>query len=144
MLALQKDARASVVELARSIGLSRSATQERMARLERGGAIGGYTVRRGNFTRGPRVRAFLTVRHADKGSCARLVPLLRGRPQFSAIHQLSGEIDLLIEAEAANTAEIDEMAEVIRVIPGVARVTTHIVLGAESGSGEAVGNGAAY
>ncbi len=131
MLALEKNARASVVEIARAIGLSRSATQARMARLERIGAIGGYTVRRGEVARGARVRAFLTVRHADRGNCARLLPLLRGRPQVVAIHQLSGKIDLLIEAEAGDVAGIDALAEEVRAITGVARVTIYVVLGAD-------------
>ncbi len=47
MLALlAENARQSVKELARRIGLSRSAAQERLARLERDGILAGYTIRR--------------------------------------------------------------------------------------------------
>ena len=42
--ALRRNARESLVGLARTVGLSRSATQERMRRLEREGIIRGYTV----------------------------------------------------------------------------------------------------
>ncbi len=41
---LRRNARESLVGLARSVGLSRSATQERMRRLEREGVIKAYTV----------------------------------------------------------------------------------------------------
>ncbi len=43
---LAENARQSVKELARRIGLSRSAAQERLARLERDGVLAGYTIRR--------------------------------------------------------------------------------------------------
>ncbi|WP_459178650.1 Lrp/AsnC family transcriptional regulator [Sinorhizobium meliloti] len=41
---LRRNARAPIVSLARHIGLSHSATQDRLARLEGSGAITGYTV----------------------------------------------------------------------------------------------------
>jgi Lrp/AsnC family transcriptional regulator, leucine-responsive regulatory protein len=68
LLALERDARASVVALAREIGLSRSATQERLGRLERSGAIAGYTVLRGRADGRARLNACLMIRHGQGGS----------------------------------------------------------------------------
>ena len=48
---LAENARQSVKELARRIGLSRSAAQERLARLERDGVLAGYTIRRNDRRR---------------------------------------------------------------------------------------------
>ena len=42
---LRRNARMPLVALARAVRLSRSAVQGRLARLERSGAIGGYTIR---------------------------------------------------------------------------------------------------
>ena len=42
---LRDNARTPIVTLAKAIGLSRSATQERLARLEKSGTIAGYTIR---------------------------------------------------------------------------------------------------
>jgi len=42
--ALERNSRASVVDLARRIGLSRSATQERLGKLESAGIIARYTI----------------------------------------------------------------------------------------------------
>jgi len=41
---LRRDARQPVVALARELNLSRSATQDRLARLQDTGVIGGFTV----------------------------------------------------------------------------------------------------
>src|SRR5579884_4248204 len=42
---LRENARAPVAELARSLGLSRTTVQSRLARLERSGVIAGYSVK---------------------------------------------------------------------------------------------------
>ena len=44
---LRRDARASIVRLARAIGLSRTATQARITRLLDEGVISGFTIREG-------------------------------------------------------------------------------------------------
>ncbi len=128
--ALEGNARASVVDLARRIGLSRSATQERLSRLERGGAIAGYTVRRGSITSRQRLHAWLLVRYADAVKCAHVIPLLRREPDVVAVFAVSGELDVLVEIEVDDAGQVDPLADRIRAIPGVARVTSHIVLAA--------------
>ncbi|MEC9311216.1 MAG: AsnC family transcriptional regulator, partial [Pseudomonadota bacterium] len=44
LTALSDDARRSVADLARDLGLARSTVQTRIDRLERSGAIAGYTL----------------------------------------------------------------------------------------------------
>jgi DNA-binding Lrp family transcriptional regulator len=56
---LEMDGRMSHARLARRVGRSRSAIQERIERLERMGHIAGYTIRRGN--RGSEVQAYILV-----------------------------------------------------------------------------------
>ena len=50
---LEMDGRMSHARLARRVGRSRSAIQERIERLERMGHITGYTIRRGNRSASP-------------------------------------------------------------------------------------------
>lgn len=128
--ALGRNSRASVVDLARQIGLSRSATQDRLARLERTGAIAGYTVRRGSISSRSRLHAWLLVRYKDAVKCAHIVPQLKREREVTAIYTLSGDPDVLVEVEADSTAELDTLADRLRAIPGIARVTSHIVLAA--------------
>ena len=44
---LRRDARRSIVALARDLNLSRSATQERLQKLQASGAIGAFTIVKG-------------------------------------------------------------------------------------------------
>lgn len=131
--ALGRNARASVVDLARRIGLSRSATQDRIARLERNGAIAGYTVRLGSTSSRPRLHAWLLVRYKDAVKCAHIVPQLRREREVTAVYTLSGDPDVLVEIEADDTGQLDALADRLRAIPGIARVTSHVVLAAHRG-----------
>lgn len=130
LAALDRNARASVVELARRIGLSRSATQDRLARLERSGAIAGYTVRRGSISARSRLHAWLLVRYKDAVKCAHIVPQLKREQGVIAVFTLSGDPDVLVEVEADDTSQLDVLADRLRAIPGIARVTSHLVLAA--------------
>lgn len=126
--ALERNARASVVDLARQIGLSRSATQERLARLERSGAILGYTVVRGAPSAGRRLRAWVMVRHRDGVKCASVVPPLKAISEVVSVHALAGDPDLLVEVSAIDAADLNRIADRIRALNGVGGASTHVVL----------------
>jgi DNA-binding Lrp family transcriptional regulator len=128
LLALKRNARASVVELARTIGLSRSATQERLGRLEREGVISGYTVRIEKHGSQPRIRAWLLIRHTKLGSCQRSIPFLRAIPEIRSAFSIAGDLDLLVEVDCADVGDLDRVRARVETMPGVANVATHIVL----------------
>jgi Lrp/AsnC family leucine-responsive transcriptional regulator len=73
--ALRRNARESLVGLARRVGLSRSATQERMRRLEREGVIKAYTVELAS-EHDPAVRAMIAVTFEPGFRCKHVVPRL--------------------------------------------------------------------
>lgn len=128
ILALERDARASVVTLAREIGLSRSATQERLGRLERDGAITGYTVLRGRTDGRVRLTACLMIRHGQGGNCTRSVPALKRIPEVRSIQALAGDPDLLVQVSAIDATDLGRIADTVRTLPGVGEVTPHVVL----------------
>ena len=128
LAALERNARASVVDLARRIGLSRSATQERLARLERTGAIAGYTIRRGAAPAGTRLRAWLMVRHAGDGDCTRVLGPLRRFPEVISVDALAGDPDLLVAVEVAGPTDLDRVTAAVKALPGIGTVSTHVVL----------------
>jgi DNA-binding Lrp family transcriptional regulator len=128
LLALERNARASVVALAREIGLSRSATQDRLARLEQSGAIAGYTVLRGRADVRARLNAWLMIRHGPGGTCARTTAPLKKIPEVKGVQALAGDPDLLVQVSALDAADLGRIADTIRALPGVGEVTTHVVL----------------
>ncbi len=123
---LKRDARAPVVALARDLGLSRSATQDRLAKLRASGAIAGFTVIEGKAQAAE--TAWLTVRFAPGYRCPQVVPKLKRVPAVETIHSVTGEIDLIVRLSAANVAGIEAARAAIAELPGIAEVATHVVL----------------
>jgi len=128
--ALRRNARESLVSLARSVGLSRSATQERMRRLEREGVIRGYTVELASEHE-PAVRAMIAVTFEPGFRCRQVVPHLSGIPEITACHSLTGSIDLMIMVSCDSNATLNRVRDRIATVKGVATATTHIVLATE-------------
>ncbi len=125
---LRRNARESLVGLARSVGLSRSATQERMRRLEREGVIKGYTVALAS-EHDPAVRAMIAVTFEPGFRCKHVVPRLAGIPEITACHSLTGAIDMMVMVSCASNAALDRIRDAVAATPGVATATTHLVLG---------------
>ncbi|MBZ6078123.1 Lrp/AsnC family transcriptional regulator [Microvirga puerhi] len=126
--ALRRNARESLVGLARSVGLSRSATQERMRRLEREGIIRGYTVDVAS-EQDPAVRAMIAVTFQPGFRCKHVVPHLSGMPEIIACHSLTGSIDLMVMVACDSNAALDRIRDAVGSVQGVATATTHVVLG---------------
>ena len=123
---LQDDARMSVVTLAKSVNLSRSAVQERLARLESAGVISQYTVRLGKLE--GRFQAWLMVNHAEGFTCDDVIPLLTSIPAVRLCHSLAGNVDLLVLVETSSPTELAELREHILLHRTVESVTTSVVL----------------
>jgi Lrp/AsnC family transcriptional regulator, leucine-responsive regulatory protein len=124
---LQKNARASTVSLARDLGLSRTATQERIAKLEKTGVIGGYTVVSSSMGEGRQIAHF-AVKLSAGTKCAQVVPALRKIPQIMHIHSVAGAIDLLLMVEAESVSGVEAIRLLVVSASGIAEVTTYIVV----------------
>lgn len=125
--ALKRNARESLVSLARRIDLSRSATQERLRRLEREGVIAGYTVKLGK-TETPATAAQLSITFAPGKTCQQVVPQLRPISEIVSCTSLAGPIDLMLRVECSSNAALETIRRRIAAIPGIAAVSTHVVL----------------
>lgn len=124
---LRRDSRRSIVALARDLNLSRSATQERLAKLEASGAIAGFTILEG-ATAGARQSAYLMVSFDPGYRCAQVVPRLKQIPAISLIHSVTGPIDLIVRVDGESIADIEGCRSAIAAVPGVASVSTLVVL----------------
>lgn len=124
---LRRNARSPVVTLARRIGLSRSATQDRLTRLEGSGAIVGYTVVEG--TASPIVQVAHLLVHLESGrNCERVAPRIKAVPFVTRIDSLAGDIDLLVSVEADSVHSIEDVRSQVATVPGVSDVKTALVL----------------
>lgn len=124
---LRRDARLPIVALARELNLSRSATQERLAKLQSAGVIGGFTIREGSRA-GARQSAYVMVSFEGGYRCAQIVPKLERVPSIGMIHSVTGPIDLVVRIDAEDIAGIEASRSAIAAIDGVASVSTSVVL----------------
>jgi Lrp/AsnC family leucine-responsive transcriptional regulator len=123
---LRRDARRPVVALARDLGLSRTATQDRLAKLQTSGAIERFTIIEGQG--GARDCAYLIVKLDPGFRCAQIVPKVRNVPGVEAIDSIAGPYDMIVRVSAEHVEGIEKVRTGLVQIPGVAEVTTHIVL----------------
>ncbi len=124
---LSADARTPTALLARQVGLSRSAVQERLKRLERDGVIAGYTVTLGAdlAVAGVSAQVMLTL---DPKLQDRAVDALRGLPEVKSARTVSGRYDLVAEVTAPTAELLDAVLTRIGKLPGVSRTTSSILL----------------
>lgn len=124
---LRENARAPVAELARSLGLSRTTVQSRIARLERRGVIAGYAVRMSDAWEARQIHAFVMLTVEPKAS-AQVVSALRRLPGVRRLQSVSGAFDLIAAVTAADVAAMDALIDEIGALAGVERTNSSIVL----------------
>ena len=122
---LEMDGRMSHARLARRVGRSRSAIQERIERLERMGHIAGYTIRRG--TRVADIQAYLLV-SATGASHDTLAAAVQVFPEVRVCDSVSGDLDLILQVQARDIATVDRVRAAVAALPGVARTRTALVM----------------
>ena len=123
---LRRDARRPVVALARDLGLSRTATQDRLTKLQSSGAIASFTIVDGDGR--ARESAYLTVRLEHGFRCAQIAPKVRMLPTVEASHSVTGAIDMIVRVAAEHVDGIEKARAELAGLAGVAEVSTHVVL----------------
>ncbi len=124
---LQANARESVSNLARKLGVSRTAVQERMNKLQRNGVIEAYTIKLNSDWLEKQINAFVSMVVEPKQSAKAIAALEKMMP-VQALWSVSGRIDVLILVRASTTAEIDRLLDEIGAIEGITRTESSIVL----------------
>lgn len=126
--ALQEDARISVSELGRRIGLSQPATSERLKRLEADGIICGYGVRLNLPALGLRMTAIIRLKteHAQIGACLKAFAAL---PYIVEVHRVTGDDCFVLKAIVPAP---EQLATIVDAIGRFGMVTTALVLRSEA------------
>ncbi|MEJ3657637.1 Lrp/AsnC family transcriptional regulator [Actinomycetes bacterium KLBMP 9759] len=124
---LAADGRATMADLGRAIGLSRTAVLARVQRLERDGVIRGYRadVELPGVAAAHRARVGLVIRTPDVAGYVRRLATL---PGISEVETVTGEYDLLLMVTAASSGELDLVLDTISGWRETIRTTTWVVL----------------
>jgi len=124
---LQVNARESVANLGRKLGVARTTVLARLARLESSGAIIGYTVRLGGEAGEQGVQAYVGISINPKLQ-RDVIRRLTRLPELRQLASVSGEFDYMALLRAPNTVRLDALLDEIGEIEGVLRTTTSVVL----------------
>jgi Lrp/AsnC family transcriptional regulator, leucine-responsive regulatory protein len=114
LAALVKEARISVADLARSVGLSPPSVSERIRRLEEAGVIEGYTLTINASALGLPIAAWLRIRPVP-GQLQKVAELLRSLPQIVECDRITGEDCFIARAHVASVEDLEKLID--QVIP---------------------------
>ncbi len=120
---LQQDARLSLAELARRVGLSSPAVAERLARLERQKVILGYHAAVDPSALGFSLCAIIRIRPAPL-QLRKVADLAREIPEVIECHRITGEDCYLIKALVVSMTHLEELLD--RFAP-LGQTTTSII-----------------
>jgi len=124
---LQANARESISNLARQLGVSRTAVQERLNRLQRQNVVEGFTVKMNPNWHKSQITTFIALVVIPKNA-RQVIQALERMPYIKALWTVSGRFDLLAEATAPTTEKIDFLLDDVGDIEGVMRTESSVVL----------------
>jgi Lrp/AsnC family leucine-responsive transcriptional regulator len=112
--ALSADARTSVAELARLVGLSPPSVSERIRRLEEAGVIEGYAARINPKALGLPLAAWLRIRPIP-GELRKVAEILNGLPEIVECDRITGEDCFIARAHVRSVEALEQLID--QIIP---------------------------
>jgi Lrp/AsnC family leucine-responsive transcriptional regulator len=131
---LREDGRMSHAAIAKTVGLSGPAVHDRVRKLEAAGIISGYTAVLDPVALDRSHVAFVMVTLSDGSEFAMDEPIVARiceEPDVLEFHRIAGLDCYLIKVRTATNKDLEQLLRRIRMIRGVARTRTTIVLSTE-------------
>ncbi|MCW2571094.1 MAG: transcriptional regulator, AsnC family [Frankiales bacterium] len=125
---LMADARASYAELARAVGLSAPSVHDRVRRLERVGAVRGYSALVDPAALGLGVTALVGILQREGVEQDDLAAALAGIEEVEDCWFVAGEEAFVVKVRVADVDALEHILGVLRRTTGVARTRTTVVL----------------
>jgi Lrp/AsnC family transcriptional regulator, leucine-responsive regulatory protein len=120
---LQKDARLTLAELGRRVGLSSPAVGERLQRLEQQGVIRGYRAEIDPRALGLSLSSIIRIRPSP-GQLQNVAELAQGTPEVVECHRVTGEDCYFMKA---HVRDVEHLEEVIDRFAALGQTTTSIM-----------------
>jgi Lrp/AsnC family leucine-responsive transcriptional regulator len=126
---LQRDGRATQLEISRTVGMSQPAVAERIRKLEDKGVITGYAARVDPAKLGKDITAFIGVSIEHPKYFEGFARKVLAMPEVLEAHRVAGQDSYILKVRTSNTKTLDTLlVETLRTISGVTRTHTTIVL----------------
>ncbi len=125
--ALARDGRATLSQLSEAAGLSVSAVQARLKRLEADGAITGYRAVVDPETVGKPLAAFIEITPLDPAQPDNAPELLAHLDQIEACHSVAGDAAYMLFVRVATPRALESLIRDIRQAASVSTRTTVVL-----------------
>lgn len=124
---LAADGRMSYTDIGRATGLSTSAAQQRVRRLEQRGVISGYRAVIDPTALGRTLTAFISLRPLDPARDEAIPGLIDEMPEIISCYSVAGDASYMVLVQVTDTRELDMLLTRIRTHAN-ATTTTTVVL----------------
>ncbi len=124
---LAEDGRLSYTELGRRTGLSTSAAQQRVRRLEQRGVIRGYSARVDADAVGLGLTAFVSIRPIDPSQPDDSPERLAGLPEITSCYSVAGDESYILHVQVSSPLELEDLLARIRAAANVSTRTTMVL-----------------
>ncbi|WP_027251851.1 Lrp/AsnC family transcriptional regulator [Photobacterium halotolerans] len=118
--------RESIANMARNVGLSRTAVAERITRMEKSGVIEGYTAKIGTQKSATMTSCYLLIK-CENGWKKKVCDSLREIPEIKSISVVGGGFDIITLLEAASLHLMNELCDEAENIVGIKELHTTVV-----------------
>jgi len=126
---VQADSSLSYAAMGRAVGLSISAVNERVRKLERAGAIRQYAALLDAELVGVPILAFVEVGIGQPGEAESFFNQMASRPEVQEVHRTTGPRQFLLKLRCASLARLESLIDqIIAAEPEVASTRVTVVL----------------
>jgi Lrp/AsnC family leucine-responsive transcriptional regulator len=124
---VSRDARATLAQLSERVGLSVSAVQARLKRLEGNGVIAGYRAVVDAEAVGKPLSAFIEITPLDLAQPDNAPELLEHLPEIEACHSIAGDASYILFVRVATPRHLEGLIREIRQTASVNTRTTVVL-----------------
>ena len=124
---LARDGRMSYTDIGKETGLSTSAAQQRVRRLEQRGVIKGYRAVLEPAELGLQVTAFVAIKPFDPGAADDAPQRLAHLSEVVSCYSVAGEPSYLLKVQVATMGDLETLLARIRADAGVSTHTTTVL-----------------
>ncbi|MGE0136872.1 MAG: Lrp/AsnC family transcriptional regulator [Ilumatobacteraceae bacterium] len=126
---LIEDARATLAEIGKRVGLSAPAIKRRIDRLERDGVILGYTARVNHAKLGRPLEAVTELRFSGSARVDVIAGIAADIPEVIEVLTLTGDPDALVRIRVAAVEDLKQVVDQLRGKGDITGTKTMVVLG---------------
>ena len=127
LTAISRDGRATLSQLSEAVGLSVSAVQSRLRRLETRGVISGYRAILDPEQVGTPLSAFIEITPLDPAQPDNAPELLEHLDAIEACHSIAGDASYMLFVRVPSPRALEELVRDVRLAANVSTRTTVVL-----------------